>query len=336
MSLRTALQAALVIVLTLGGHPARSESLVAVRQVSQVDAGGLVADTVRAVPLSHEPFRAARAIAVDPLGALYVADAGRDVVVKMDADGSVAATIGRTGSRGGEFDDPSGVDPTNGLVLYVADAGNRRVQIFSRAFAYLGAISLGGGGQDSAGGVTYRRQDDAANTFPTGTPIAVATSNAGELFVLDAERRVVLKWNADRRMTAVIGDVDAPTGALVDPVDVAAGPESLLYVADVGERSVLVYDHFGTYVRTIGGGRLSDVRAVAVTGRATGRAPGVLSAGRVYALLPRALMVFDDRGRFEGRMEIQVGEDLVDVSAGPDGTLYAVSSRRAYRLALRP
>ncbi len=283
------------------------------------------ADTIAAVPIPHQRFADARGIAADPQGALYVADAGRHVIVKMDRDGHLIATVGGPGAREGEFDRPSAVDPTNGMALYVADAGNHRIQIFSKAFAYLGSIPLTRSDDASSARVTYRRGDDQTAGIPTGIPIGVATSGANETFAVDADRRVVVKWNENRRLAAVIGDVNAAQGALSDPIDVFAGPESLLYVADRGAGSILVYDHFGTFVRALGGGRLPDVRAVAVVG---GR--------RVAALLPRALVLFDAQGRLARRVELRVGEDLVDLAAAPDGTLFAVGAERAYRLDVLP
>lgn len=290
-------------------------------------AGGIRAqtvDTVRAVPIPNQTFLDARGIGVDPIGALYVADAGRDVIVKMDPMGLLLATIGGPGSREGEFDDPGAVDPTNGLVLYVADAGNHRIQIFSKAFAFLGSIPLVRAEEESSARATYRRRHDESDGFPTGIPIGVATSGANEIFAVDTDRRAVLKWNENRRLTGTIGGLDAGRGALGDPVDVWVGPESLLYVADRGAGAVVVFDHFGTFVRSLGEGRLVDVRAVAVSG------------GKVIAALPRALVVYDRTGRFDQRIEIDIPEDIVDVAAAPDGTLYLLGARRVYRLFVVP
>ena len=70
-----------------------------------------------------------RALALDRDGNLWVADYGRDRVVKLAPDGRLLQSWGSRGSGPGEFVGPKGVaiDPTSGR-LYVADTGNARVQ----------------------------------------------------------------------------------------------------------------------------------------------------------------------------------------------------------------
>ena len=277
------------------------------------------ADTLRAIPLSEAVFADARALGVDPFGGLYVADAGRDVVYAMNAHGEVLAVLGGPGSREGAFDDPSGVDPTNGLTLYVADAGNRRIQIFSRSGAWLGAVPLARSGEEGAR-VTYRRQDAAASGYASGIPGGVATSPANELFVVDVDRGVVRKWDEDRRPAGVIGDARAGPGALLEPVDLALGADGVLYVADRRAESLMVYDQYGTFARSIGGG-LVGLSAVVATGE------------RVYAALERSLVAYDASGRFERRIETDMNTHIVDMAAGPDGALYVLGTQRLYLLA---
>ena len=277
------------------------------------------ADTLRAIPLSEVVFADARALGVDPFGGLYVADAGRDVVYAMNAHGEILAVLGGPGSREGAFDDPSGVDPTNGLTLYVADAGNRRIQIFSRSGAWLGAVPLARSGEEGAR-VTYRRQDAAASGYASGIPGGVATSPANELFVVDVDRGVVRKWDEDRRPAGVIGDARAGPGALLEPVDLAFGAGGVLYVADRRAESLMVYDQYGTFARSIGGG-LVGLSAVVATGE------------RVYAALERSLVAYDAAGRFERRLETDMNTHIVDMAAGPDGALYVLGTQRLYLLA---
>lgn len=278
------------------------------------------ADTLRAIPLPGAVFVDARAVGIDPFGAMYVADAGRDIVYAMNARGERLAALGGPGSKEGAFDDPAGVDPTNGLVLYVADAGNRRIQLFSRSGAWLGAIPLARGGADVSARVTYRRQDAAASDYASGVPAAVATSGANEIFVVDRDRGVVRKWDQDRRPAGIVGGADAGPGALLEPVDLALGADGLLYVADRQAESLMVYDQYGTFVRSIGAG-LAGLSAVVATEE------------RIYAALARSLVAYDAGGRFERRLETDMDTRIVDLAAGPDGALYALGTQRLYLLA---
>lgn len=290
-------------------------------QVGPGDVGSEASiDTVAAVPLPFVRFDDARAIEADPFGALYVADAGRHVVVKLDTTGLLVERIGGPGSREGSFDRPMDVDPTNGLVLLIADAGNGRIQLFSRSHAFLGFIPLTRGRDGDDSRITYRRRDVDPRNASTGMPIAVASFGSNEIAAVDADRNVVLRWNENRSLTAVIGDVDAGSGVLGEPVSLWADTESQLYVADRGRRAVLVYDQFGSHTHTIGAGRLT--RLVAVAGH----------QDEVYAVTTQAIHVFDRRGRFLRELRPMISEALVDVTAIGNGALFAVTSNRAYRV----
>ena len=83
--------------------------------------------TAAAVPDSQ--LRRPEGIAVDHDGDVWVADYGRDRIVKFAPDGRLLLSWGSRGSGQGEFLGPKGVaiDPSSGRV-YVADTGNARVQ----------------------------------------------------------------------------------------------------------------------------------------------------------------------------------------------------------------
>ena len=70
-----------------------------------------------------------KASSLDRDGNLWVADYGRDRVVKLGPDGRLLLSWGDRGSGPGEFVGPKGVaiDPSSGH-LYVADTGNARIQ----------------------------------------------------------------------------------------------------------------------------------------------------------------------------------------------------------------
>lgn len=282
--------------------------------------GAQPVDTVTAVRVPHIGFEDARAVGADPFGALYVADAGRHAVVKFDTTGASIAVIGGPGSREGAFDEPTDVDPTNGLILLVADAGNRRIQLFSKALAFLGAIPLTRSDEGTLSGITYRRGDRETRDLSTGVPIAVASSGTNEIFAVDADRRAVLKWNENRRLTRVIGDVDAGPGVLGDPVSLWVGEESLLYVADRGASRVIVYDHFGTFVRTLADGRADGVRAVSG------------DDARLFIALKDAVLVYEDTGRFAGTIVVRMPEEIVDLTTTRDGALFILGATALYRL----
>ena len=60
-------------------------------------------------------FEEAAAMDVDPAGIIYVADAGRHGIVKIDQNGD-QSIFGGPGESEGQFDGPADIDVTNGLV----------------------------------------------------------------------------------------------------------------------------------------------------------------------------------------------------------------------------
>jgi DNA-binding beta-propeller fold protein YncE len=71
-------------------------------------------------------------IAFDKEGYLYVSDAGRFQVVKLDRDGHIKTTIGELGDHLGSFARPRGVAVDRDDRLYAVDAAFDNVQIFNK------------------------------------------------------------------------------------------------------------------------------------------------------------------------------------------------------------
>jgi DNA-binding beta-propeller fold protein YncE len=281
------------------------------------------ADTVLALPPAVQTFKQAQALAVDPAGHLYVADAGRDIVLQLDAHGAVIATLGGPGAEEGAFDGPTDIDPTNGLILVVADAGNSRLQRFSRQFNFLESIPVGrvrDAAFDGRQRTSYRTGDSAVIDFADGRPIAVTTTSEQETFSIDEAQGVVLKWDKNRRVERVFGQVDDADGVLVEPVALAYDGE-VLYVADRGLAGVVVFDRFGQYIRTLAEGRAVGVRAVTV------------HRGRLWVVLPGRLLVYEARGRLAYVYEVQTDEPLEDAALSADH-LFLLTSTRLYRIGL--
>ena len=70
-----------------------------------------------------------KGVAVDARGTIYVSDGERDQVLVYRADGAFEGALGQTGSAPGQLLAPAGLAVAGGR-LAVADARNRRVQIF--------------------------------------------------------------------------------------------------------------------------------------------------------------------------------------------------------------
>ncbi len=256
----------------------------------------------------------ARSVATDPSNRIYVADAGQHFVDIRDADYTRLFILGGPGTAEGEFDQPSGVDPTNGLVIIVADAGNARLQRFTRKYQVIESIPLYASGPEPVGsapraaGAAARIRDVST----PGRPVAVSVSGSNETFAVDESRAAVARWNVSRRFSGWLG-AQGDFGRLKEPVDLVIIGDQLL-VADRGAASVEVFDLFGGYVTSIGGGRLHDLAGL-------GRL-----ASTLLAVHGRELTLFDSGGRRLGSVIVPGAEPLRDVAA-TDTALLILSSR---------
>ncbi len=266
-------------------------------------------------------FEEARALAADPAGRLYVADAGASTVVTLTPEGLPLNRLGGPGTGDYPFLDPEDVDPTNGLVLVVADAGNGRIQRFSSDGRLLETLRVPATLDETDGPRSSRFgvPDDGGDPAETGggRPVAVASAVTGEVFAVDELRGVVLRWSDRERSVRVVGGIEAGEGALREPVGLAlAGGR--LFVADRGHGGVLVYDAFGSYLRRIAGDSAPDLRAVAVVG------------DRLVLVLPRRLLVYGLDGRQRRVLAPSIPEPLVGV-AGTERSLVLLTPTRLYR-----
>ncbi len=215
-------------------------------------ANGLPDDTLLVGGAPVAAFENARALAADPSGTLYVADAGRDVIVRL-APGAAPVRLGGPGAARGAFDHPADLDATNGLVLYVADAGNGRIQRFSNDFQFLGALAVG------------EEQAAQGGAARSARPVAVHAAPSGALYVVDDAALAVRYWQPEQRRWRHVGGFGTGAGALREPVALAySSARQRLYVADRGRAALLVYDAFGSYLTALLPGRLEHVRAVVI------------------------------------------------------------------------
>ena len=260
-------------------------------------------------------FEEASAMDIDPVGIIYVADAGRHGIVKIDRDGE-KRTFGGPGESEGQFDGPADIDVTNGLVLVVADAGNGRIQRFSREFLFLESLGVGDveddGGDLFGAEPAYRQRERDVDDFATGRPIALITTSDNEMYAIDESANVVLKWDNNRNIEQVIGDYNQGDGALIEPVSLALGKDGTLFVADRGVEAIVVYDAFGGFVRTMAEGLCEDVQSVKV------------HEDLIFIALTDKLLIYEIHGMPNKVIELELGTPLVDIGI-VDNDVYILS-----------
>lgn len=119
---------------------------------------------------------------------IAIADAGSVKIFSLE--GALRFTVGRPGSRDGEFSDIGGLHLAD--YLYVADSGNRRVQMFTRDGILVSKLA----DPESSGDKVPRR---------VGRPVAVVTDAARNLYVADAEAKLIQVFSPAREWRHALG-----------------------------------------------------------------------------------------------------------------------------------
>ncbi len=266
-------------------------------------------------------FKDAISIAASPRGLIYVVDRGSSSIHEFDQKAEYLRELGGPGAAAGQFDEPMDIDPTNGLILVVADAGNGRIQRFSHEFLFLESLTLGdfdrNNGASFSGQPRYR-QDEDAERIGSGRPVAVLTSPDNRMYAIDAEERVIVEWDQDRNITQVIGEYSQGEGALLNPVSFELGSDGSLFVLDKDIEAIRVYDSLGGYLRVMGVGQLGDASFI----------EGV--ENMIIGGLPGKLLVYQERGLLERTIELDLQDPVVDLLY-ERGRLFLLTERALLR-----
>lgn len=113
-------------------------------------------------------------------GNLFLAETGRNRILKLSSEGERLDSLGRLGSGDYQFDRPLDVDATNELKIYIADYNNRRIQVYDRRFQYLSTVEL-------------PRRIYRDRTY---SPVMLRVNHRGQLFFYDEDSRYIHKLNS--------------------------------------------------------------------------------------------------------------------------------------------
>ncbi|HEY7674830.1 MAG TPA: tetratricopeptide repeat protein [Burkholderiales bacterium] len=156
-----------------------------------------------------------------------IAIADGDSVKIFSRDGKLRFTVGRGGSRDGEFDEIGGLHLAD--YLYVADTDNHRVQIFTRD------------------GIFVNKLADVPNQPQRlAKPVAVVTDPSGNIYVADAETKRVQVYSAKLEWSSSVAG-DPISYQTIHGLSIDA--EERLYVSAATEQGKQLVDVFHGGVR---------------------------------------------------------------------------------------
>jgi large repetitive protein len=184
-------------------------------------------------------------IAIDPVGKVYISDAGNRVIRKIGTDG-IVTTVAGTGTNGFSGDGGpataaklnfTGASGSTSIAvdasghLYIADAGNNRIRKVHGATGIITTIAGTGSG-------TYSGDGGAATSAGLRTPTTIALDNAGNIYFGEYDR--VRKINAT---TGIITTVAGGNGMFsANPVSIAVDNSGNIYASDASGNRVRKID----------------------------------------------------------------------------------------------
>jgi outer membrane protein assembly factor BamB len=236
------------------GAPVASASNPSQAVADMATAASLVWETTG----SPEPFGMPSALEFDGEERLWLADSAQHRFHLLDRDGEVLETWGSSGAEPGQFSfsDPGG-GPGGDVAfdadgnIYVADFGNRRVQVFD----------------------SDRRFVREWGSFGSGNgqfvnPYGIAVDADANVYVSDYGREDVQKFAPDGTWLLTFGGHGTEEGQLSYQAGVTAAPDGSIWVGDFGNGRVQQFSPDGTYLSMWTGdassGRLMTPGAIAI------------------------------------------------------------------------
>lgn len=161
-------------------------------------------------------------ICKDPAENLYVCEyGGHDRIQKFDREGKWLASFGSFGTGPGQFQRPSGLTWHEGKV-YITDAVNNRVLIYTDAGQYIGVLGVPG-----------------QPPLDFNLPYDIAAGGDGALYVIEYGSGRLTKVSPDGRMLGRYGHTGTGDGEFSTPWGLAIDSHMRLRVADTKNRRIV-------------------------------------------------------------------------------------------------
>jgi len=201
-------------------------------------------------------FLWAESVKVDPQDNIWVVDRGASLVIKFDPEGRVAMVMGRkpeaiTVGAPGRGAGAGGAG--GGLAGRGAEAGAGRGNDAA-------AAGRGAGGGGRGGGAPGAGQP--GDLF--GQPTDVAWDAAGDIFVADGYRNSrIAKYDKNGRWIKSWGSKGTDPGQFDVPHSIAVDAQGNVYVAELGNKRIQVFDNDGTPKKQLTG--VGTPRAICIS-----------------------------------------------------------------------
>jgi DNA-binding beta-propeller fold protein YncE len=190
-------------------------------------------------------------VAVDADGNVFVADYTTGFIVKYDADFKHVLSFSSYGPGKGQ-NMKSEFMQFSGDRLYMADAGNHRVDVF-----------------DVSGRFLFDFGDAGLESGQLNSPEAAKIGKDGNVYVADLRNDRVQVFDPEGRFLRMWGKTGNGDGELKSPSGLAIDADGNVYVAEIGNDRVQVFDMHGTFLgkwgrKGSGQGEFGNLHGIAV------------------------------------------------------------------------
>lgn len=256
-------------------------------------------------------------------------------------------SFGLTGGGLGDLRSPQGISVSLQDVIYIADTGNNRIEMFSANGKALHSIGGFGWNESQFDEPVSLWATDGLNIYVADKnnhrimhfdgnlnfvssiegerheggeilfkyPVDIARSDNGELFIIDSENNHIVHTNVFGTQNIRFGGFGTAGKPLVRPVKIALYESESILVTDAGSKEIVMYDFFGNFRKSFGSDVLLDPAGLDVDHR-----------GRIFVCDSAAstVVLFDFRGNLIAEIKHPAIREPVDIACS-NGKIYVLN-----------
>ena len=206
------------------------------RQEASDDGTGPLKEVKPPLPPEDGLFRQVTDVAWDSAGNTYISDGYiNSRIAKVDKDGAWLKSWGEPGNKPGQFDTPHSIAVDAQDNVYVADRGNRRIQVFDGNGKFLRQITIDVPVPPDARPAIGNKTDHPSGARTPGSPWAICITPPPHqvLFSSDAFPGRIYKLSLEGKVLGMFGKSGKQLGQFGWIHEIACPSENELYVAEL-------------------------------------------------------------------------------------------------------
>ena len=210
------------------------------KQEASDETTGPLKHPVPPLPAEDGRFRQVTDVAFGPEGDIFISDGYiNSRIAKADKDGNWIKSWGNRGTNPGEFNTPHNIAADAKGNVYVADRGNRRIQVFDSEGKFLRIITVDVPFDENARPAIGNKPDlktyQQVQTFVPGAPWTVCITPPPNqvLYTSDAYPGRVYKLSLDGKVLGVLGQSGKQLKQFGWVHEIACPSENEIYVAEL-------------------------------------------------------------------------------------------------------